>query len=154
MPIPVTTTRRTARSRWCGGFRGDHAIDRCRQFRQRLHVGHRFLRNGNAKLVLELEEELEESERIDAELIHRRVLVDRVRLTAKLLCGKLLDAGQGIHDSGWALAISKGIPVCMRVLTTYHSSERITSSIGPTLTSLNVGIAAFWRRCRVANLPA
>ena len=79
---------------------GDQAIDRRRQFAQRANVGDRLLGDGKAELVFELEQELEESQRVDPKLVDLGTFVDGVRLAAELLCGELLDGGECIHDWG------------------------------------------------------
>src|SRR5690242_15474498 len=77
-PNPVTTTRGTTTRRSVRGrlFR-DQGIDHRGEIVQRPNVGDRFLRNGNVEMILELEQKLEEAERIDAQPIDRSILVNR-----------------------------------------------------------------------------
>src|SRR5437764_37266 len=70
-----------------------------RELLERAHIRDRFLRDRQAEVVLELEQKLEKSERIDPELVDRRGLVDRVRFAPELLGGKLFDSLQGSHIS-------------------------------------------------------
>src|SRR5580765_584482 len=90
-PIPVTTTRRTTHLRRRGCFRSHQSIDDGRQFAQGSHFGDRLLRNGEGEFVLELEKELEKTERVDAKLIDRRVRVDGIGVAAKLFGGEFFD---------------------------------------------------------------
>ena len=105
------------------------AIDRIRQFSQGLHVRDCLLRNGKLEVVLELEEEFEEPERVDPELIDRSVLVYRLRIATKLLGGEFFDPSQCIHGR-WRG--TRGI--AFRKLswhrggTAYHSPPCITIS--------------------------
>jgi len=56
-----------------------------------------LLGNRKAELVLEIEEELHETERVDSKLVDGRVHVDRVDLAAELRGGKILDSLQCVH---------------------------------------------------------
>jgi hypothetical protein len=78
------------------------------------------LRNGKRELVLELEEKLEKSERVDAELVDGSVFVYCIGFAAELLRGELFDRRKCVHDLGNQ---SAGRNV---VLDWYHTAKRQT----------------------------
>jgi hypothetical protein len=56
----------------------------------------------DAEFVLDLEHELDEGERVHTQVRERRVRIQFCRIERQLPDGKVLDAGEGVHEGSGA----------------------------------------------------
>src|SRR5688572_6121392 len=95
-PAPVTATRRMCeRSGLAGG--GERGGDVPLEIGERLDRLQVFVGYAHAELLLDLEHELDEAERVDAERIERRRRVEPVGVDRELLRRQLADAPERVH---------------------------------------------------------
>src|SRR3954465_5222973 len=97
-PAPVIATRRAAiafRSGLaCGDQRrGDVALE----VGERLYAFQVLVGDAHAEFFLDLEHELDEAERVDADRVERRGGIEAFRVDRELLGRHVLDAGERIH---------------------------------------------------------
>src|SRR5690348_6299443 len=103
--MPVTATRLLAITRPAATKRSGLAGRLQRRGHVALEIGEALdlaqvlVGDLDAELVLDLEHELDEGERIDAELIERRGRIDLGRVERQLLDSEVLDAGEGVHGA-------------------------------------------------------
>src|SRR5688572_22517447 len=100
-PAPVTATRRIevvlrgASSGLAGG--GEGGGDVALQVGERLDCLQLFVGHADAELVLDLEHELDEAERVDAQGVERRLGVEPLGIDRELLRRQLADAPERVH---------------------------------------------------------
>src|SRR4051812_11307512 len=99
--MPVIAARRTAdvRARVGSGLAraGERGGDLALEIRERLDALQVLVGDADAELFLDLEHELDERQRIDAERIERRRRVEPRRVDREFLRGEFLDSGERVH---------------------------------------------------------
>src|SRR3990167_3332310 len=101
-PIPVIAARRRPIARRRSGLAGggQRCGDLALEVGEGLDASQVVIGDADAELFLDLEHELDEAERIDAERVERRARVEAARIDRELLGGHFLDAGKRVHAPG------------------------------------------------------
>src|SRR3954466_9201349 len=98
-PLPPPSPRRAAaprnESRLAGG--GECGGDVTLEVAERLDAFQVIVGDADAELFLDLEHELDERQRVDAEGVERRGWGERVGIERELLAGEILDARERVH---------------------------------------------------------
>src|SRR5258706_3355646 len=98
MPMPVIATRRVAIRAGSGlASGGERGADQALQVGEGLDALQRLVRDADAELLLDLEHEFDEAERVDAERIERRCRIELAGVDREFLRRELLDAGKRVH---------------------------------------------------------